>query len=121
MTMQDIIYIHAIRVRTVIGILPHERAAKQTLIISCELGTDTRAAGEADDIKQALDYAAICADIIKYAENSQYGLIEAFAEHLAAHLLAAYPLAANIRLDIQKPGALEATQEVGLRIYRERK
>ena len=62
MTMQDIIYIHAIRVRTVIGILPHERAAKQTLIISCELGTDTRAAGEADDIKQALDYAAICAN-----------------------------------------------------------
>jgi len=99
---------------------PQERAAKQTLIICCELGADTRAAGEADDIKQALDYAAICADIIKYAENSQYGLIEAFAEHLAAHLLAAYPLAANIRLDIQKPGALEATREVGLRIYRER-
>lgn len=121
MTMQDIIYIHAIRVRTVIGILPHERAAKQTLIISCELGTDTRAAGEADDIKQALDYAAVCASITDYAATSQYGLIEAFAENLATHLLAAYPLAANIRLDIQKPGALEATREVGLRIYRERK
>ena len=118
--MQDIIYIHALRVRTVIGILPHERAAKQTLIINCELGTDTRAAGASDDIQQALDYAAICADITAYAANSRYGLLEAFAEHLAAHLLAAYPLAANVRLDIQKPGALEATREVGLRIYRER-
>ena len=118
--MQDIIYIHALRVRTVIGILPHERAAKQTLIIDCELGTDTRAAGTSDDIRQALDYAAICADITAYAANSEYGLIEAFAEHLAAHLLAAHPLAANIRLDIRKPGALEATREVGLRIYRER-
>ena len=118
--MQDIIYIHALWVRTVIGILPHERVAKQTLIISCELGTDTRAAGETDDIDQALDYAAVCASITDYAATSQYGLIEAFAENLAAHLLATYPLAANIRLDIQKPGALEATREVGLRIYRER-
>ena len=47
-------------------------------------------------------------------------LAEAFAEALAATLLEQYP-AENIRLDIQKPGALEATREVGLRIYRARK
>ena len=46
-------------------------------------------------------------------------LLEAFAEALAATLLEQYP-AANIRLAIQKPGALEATRDVGLRIYRER-
>jgi len=108
MNTQDIIYIHAIKVRTVIGILPHERAMKQTLIIDCELGTDTRAAGASDDIADALNYAAI------------YQLLEAFAEALAATLLEQYP-AENIRLDIQKPGALEATREVGLRIYRARK
>ena len=45
---------------------------------------------------------------------------EAAAEALAATLLEQYP-AENIRLDIQKPGALEATREVGLRIYRARK
>ena len=39
---------------------------------------------------------------------------------LAATLLEQYP-AENIRLTIQKPGALEATREVGLRIYRARK
>ena len=63
MNTQDIIYIHAIKVRTVIGILPHERAMKQTLIIDCELGTDTRAAGASDDIADALNYAAICDSI----------------------------------------------------------
>ena len=119
MNTQDIIYIHAIKVRTVIGILPHERAMKQTLIIDCELGTDTRAAGTSDDIKDVLNYAAICDSITAFAANADYQLLEAFAEALAATLLAQYP-AENICLSIQKPGALETTREVGLRIYRER-
>ena len=120
MNTQDIIYIHAIKVRTVIGILPHERAMKQTLIIDCALGTDTRTAGASDDIADALNYAAICDSITAFAANADYQLLEAFAEALAATLLEQYP-AENIRLDIQKPGALEATREVGLRIYRARK
>lgn len=120
MNTQDIIYIHAIKVRTVIGILPHERAMKQTLIIDCELSTDTRAAGASDDIADALNYAAICDSITAFAASTDYQLLEAFAEALAATLLEQYP-AENIRLDIQKPGALEATREVGLRIYRARK
>ena len=69
MNSQDIIYIHAIKVRTVIGILPHERAMKQTLIIDCELGTDTRAAGKSDDIADALNYAAICDSKASYAQS----------------------------------------------------
>ncbi|MDO4643589.1 MAG: dihydroneopterin aldolase [Cardiobacteriaceae bacterium] len=117
--MQDIIYIHAIKVRTVIGILPHERIMKQTLIINCELGTDTRIAGNTDNIEQALDYAAICDFIIRFADKSHYGLIEAFAENLVTDLFAHFP-AKSIQLDVQKPGALEATRHVGLRIYRER-
>ena len=65
-------------------------------------------------------YAAICDSITAFAANADYQLLEAFAEALAATLLEQYP-AENIRLDIQKPGALEATREVGLRIYRARK
>ena len=87
MNTQDIIYIHAIKVRTVIGILPHERAMKQTLIIDCELGTDTRAAGASDDIADALNYAAICDSITAFAASADYQLLEAFAEALAATLL----------------------------------
>ena len=120
MNTQDIIYLHAIKVRTVIGILPHARAMKQPLIIDCELGTDTRAAGASDDIADALNYAAICDSITAFAASADYQLLEAFAEALAATLLEQYP-AENVRLDIQKPGALEATREVGLRIYRARK
>ena len=120
MNTQDIIYIHAIKVRTVIGCLAHGRAVKRALIMECELGTDTRAAGASDDIADALNYAAICDSITAFAASADYQLLEAFAEALAATLLEQYP-AENIRLDIQKPGALEATREVGLRIYRARK
>ena len=68
----------------------------------------------------SLNYAAICDSITAFAASADYQLLEAFAEALAATLLEQYP-AENIRLDIQKPGALEATREVGLRIYRARK
>lgn len=116
---QDIVYIRQLKVKTLIGILPHERAAKQTLIISAELGTDFRAAAESDDVTHALDYAAISAFIAEFSASATFGLIETFAAALSDALFARYA-ATSIRLDIQKPGAIAATQHVGIIQYRER-
>ncbi|MDO5090678.1 MAG: dihydroneopterin aldolase [Cardiobacteriaceae bacterium] len=116
---QDIVYIRQLKVQTLIGILPHERAAKQTLIISAELGTDFRQAAQTDDVQHALNYAAISDFIADFAANAPHGLLETFAAHLTDALFAAYP-AHSIRLDIQKPGAIAATQHIGISQYRER-
>lgn len=119
MTHQDIIYIRAVKVQSLIGILPHERAMKQTLIISCELAVDIRKAARSEAIDDTLNYAAIADFLIQFADSAQYQLLESFAEGLTQALFAAFP-AQSITLDISKPGALAATREVGLRIYRER-
>lgn len=115
----DLVYIRELKVKTLIGILPHERAAKQTLVISVELGTDFRAAAANDDVAHALDYAAISEFITAFAADAAYGLIETFAAALSEALFARYP-AASIRIDIRKPGAIPHTREVGIIQYRER-
>lgn len=115
----DTVYIRELTVKTLIGILPHERAAKQTLIISAELFTDFRRAAATDDVQHALNYAAVSDFIIKFAHNAAYGLLETFADALSHALFAEYP-AHGIRLDIQKPGAIPHTRRVGIIQYRER-
>lgn len=115
----DTVYIRELKVKTLIGILPHERAATQTLIVSVELGTDFRQAAQTDDVQHALNYAAISDFILAFAKDAQYGLLETFAAHLTDALFAHYP-AHSIRLTLQKPGAIAHTRYVGITQYRER-
>jgi len=44
----DIIFIHELRVQTLIGVYPQEREARQTLALDLELGTDIRPAAATD-------------------------------------------------------------------------
>lgn len=118
--MSDIIYLHQLKVKTVIGILPYERLSKQTLILNLDCHTDIRPAGQSDKIEDALDYRKIIAEIEQFANHAQYQLIEAFAEALCQHLLATFPNCSAFQLQLQKPGALPHTQALGLKIYRGR-
>ena len=114
----DTVYIRELKVKSLIGILPHERCAKQTLIISIDMGTDFRAAAASDDVRHALDYAKISDFIIAFAEKSAFGLLETFAAALTDALFAEFA-PHNILLDIQKPGAVAHTRQIGIRQYRE--
>ena len=115
----DTVYIRELKVKSLIGILPHERAAKQTLIISVELGTDFRAAADSDDVRHALDYAKISDFIIDFAAHAEFGLLETLAAALSDALFAEFaPL--DILIDIQKPGAVAHSQNIGIRQYRSR-
>lgn len=118
--MEDIIYIKGLKTKSTIGILPHERLRKQTLIISLELSTDISAAATADDIGQALDYSQVASQLEAFAQAAEFQLLESFASALCENLLAHFPRCQAVTLDIQKPGALSQSQQVGLRITRRR-
>ena len=118
--MEDIIYIKGLKTKSTIGILPHERLRRQTLIISLELGTDISAAADADDIGQALDYSQVAHHLEEFAQAAEFQLLESFATALCASLLAYFPRCQTVSLDIQKPGALSQSQQVGLKIVRRR-
>lgn len=117
--MPDIIFIENISSEAVIGIHAYEKAAPQKLIISIELGTDIRPAAADDDLQQALDYDAISRFIDEFVRASSYELLETLAENLAAAILQSFA-AQDVKLRLQKPGAIALTQQVGVSIYRQR-
>lgn len=118
--MNDTIYLHNLNTRALIGILPHERIRPQALIISLDIETDFSRAAADDDIAHAVNYAAVADFISAFAEESSFGLLEAFAAALCDRLFAAFPLIQALSLNIQKPGAIAATRTVGVKMRRSR-
>ncbi|MDH2374591.1 MULTISPECIES: dihydroneopterin aldolase [Cobetia] len=113
----DRVLIEALAVETVIGVYDWERTIRQRLVIDLEMATDIRPAATGDDLTHTLDYAAISARIQTYADDSQFELVETFAERLAALLREEFGIP-WLRMTVRKPGAVPEAQAVGVRIER---
>lgn len=113
----DKILIEEIEVNAIIGTLPEERLTPQKVIISAELGGDFRAAGRSDDFTLTFDYSEAERRIVDFTAASSYQLLEALAEHLAAHLLELDHLE-SVRLRILKPGAARFARGISIDIER---
>ena len=114
----DTIFIRRLPVTCIIGVHPHERTSQQQLIISVELDLDLDPAAASDQLEDTLDYDRVAQRIEQCAVNGRFQLIETLARHLADELLRE-PVS-RIQIEIEKPAALVATRQVGVRIIRSR-
>ena len=109
--MPDLVSVTNYRLACIIGCHPEERTHAQPLLLSFTLEMDTRAAATNDDLALAVDYDALSQHLAEYAEHSQFQLLEALAEHLAAQILHSprssqqSPFAWTSRKPSQKPTA----------------
>ncbi|WP_110655268.1 dihydroneopterin aldolase [Salinicola halimionae] len=113
----DQILIEGLNLETVIGVYDWERTVRQRLELDLELGTDIRPAAREDDLTKTLDYAAICQRLTTYADTNAHGLVETFAERVAAILIDEFGIR-QLRVTVRKPGAVAAARTVGVRIER---
>ena len=113
----DQVLIEGLSLETVIGVYDWERTVRQRLELDLELGTDIRPAARDDDLDRTLDYAAICQRLADYADPNAHGLVETFAERVAALLIEEFGVR-QLRLTVRKPGAVAAARAVGIRIER---
>ncbi|OLO02847.1 dihydroneopterin aldolase [Salinicola socius] len=113
----DQVLIEGLSLETVIGVYDWERTVRQRLELDLELHTDIRPAARGDDLSLTLDYAAICQRLADYANDNAHGLVETFAERVAALLIDEFGIR-RLRLTVRKPGAVAAAQAVGVRIER---
>lgn len=104
------------------GVLDFEGEFGQPFIISAEMETSTRAAGESDDLTYSTHYGEVFETIQDVVENERFQLIEALAEQIAAQVLATYPLIEAVKITVKKPHApiRGNFKNVGVVIYRER-
>jgi 7,8-dihydroneopterin aldolase/epimerase/oxygenase len=115
----DIVFLHGLRIDTVIGIFDWERQLKQTLILDLDMGADLSRAGRSDAIEDTIDYKAVTKRIFRLADEHAFLLVEALAENLARILLEEFGLM-WVRVKINKKGAVRQVRDVGVIIERRR-
>jgi dihydroneopterin aldolase len=115
----DIIFIEELRVTTLIGIYPRERAVPQTLVLSLQIGASTARAGGSDDIHDTIDYAAVVERLRADLEQRRFHLLESLAEHVANVLLGDFG-AAWTRVSVAKQGVMRGVRRAGVVIERGR-
>lgn len=115
----DIIFIHDIKVKTIIGVYPWEKQVAQTLLLDLELDTNAAKAALSDEIDATIDYTLIVTRVIEHMQNNSYQLIETLAQRIANLILTEFPIT-WLRLKVRKPGILPSAKEVGIIIERKR-
>jgi dihydroneopterin aldolase len=113
----DIIFIHALRVETTIGVHAWERESRRILMIDLDLATDISPAAATDRLDHTLDYQAVAQRISELAAASDYQLVETLAERIAEQLLREFAIP-WLRLTLRKPGVPSHAQEAGVTIER---
>lgn len=113
----DIVYLHGIKVETVIGVWDWERLIKQTLLVDIDVGTDTSVAGRSDDLVDTINYQAIAELVNKIARDNSFALVEALGEEISSQLLREFSLP-YVKIRINKQGAVTGVRDVGIIIER---
>jgi dihydroneopterin aldolase len=113
----DIVFIRELRADAVIGVNDWERDIRQSVVLDLEMAGDNPRAASSDRIDDALDYAAISTRVLSFIEGSEFQLIEALAEQIAALIMREFHVP-WLRLRLSKPGAVPQAKDVGVLIER---
>jgi dihydroneopterin aldolase len=103
------IFVRAIRLEVEIGIYGHEHGRTQPLVIDVEIEMNETSGGF-EHIADTVNYERIVSHARDLAAEGHFKLVETFAERLA-HACLQDPLAARVRVRVEKPEALTPAAE----------
>lgn len=115
----DIIYIHGLEIKTIIGVFEWERKHPQSLLLDIDLACDFTAAIDSDKLEHSVDYTAVAKLAETLASSHQFQLLESFAQHLANAIFNTFAVY-SVRLKIHKPAAIANAAGTGVIIERQR-
>ena len=116
----DVIFLHDLRVETVIGIWEWERKIRQTVAIDLEMSADIRKAAATDSVEDTLNYKLVAKRLQQFIGESSFQLVETLAEKIAGLLLEEFDIA-WVKVKVSKPGAIRGARDVGVIIERGRR
>lgn len=116
----DLIYLHDLKVDTVIGIWDWERRTTQRITIDLDIAVDIGRAASTDAIQDTLDYKSVAKRVTGFVAESRFQLVETLTEKIAQLLLTEFPTT-WVRVRINKKGAIRGASDVGVVIERGRK
>jgi dihydroneopterin aldolase len=113
----DIIFLHDLRVETVIGIWEWERKIRQTVAIDLEMSADIRKAAATDSVDDTLNYKLVAKRLQQFVGESSFQLVETLAEKIAGIVLDEFEVS-WVKVKVNKPGAIRGARDVGVIIER---
>ncbi|MBS0300104.1 MAG: dihydroneopterin aldolase [Proteobacteria bacterium] len=113
----DIIFLHDLKAKTLIGVYPWERIVPQTIQLDLEIALPSSRACQSDNINDALDYALIVERINDILTNKHFSLLEALAEHIAQTILSEFH-SPWVKVSVAKLGIIRGVKKLGVRIER---
>lgn len=118
--MLGTIGLRRLRITCVIGTGERERRHPQQLELDLEVDLDLSKAVVSDDLPDTLDYQLLAERLQRLSERGQFFLIEAFAAAAAGVLLDTWKAVLGVRIEVRKPGAVEAADHAFCRLERRR-
>ena len=113
----DKIFLHELKVETIIGIWEWERKIRQTVVIDLEMSADIAKAAATDDVADTLNYKSVAKRIQGFVADSSFQLVETLAEKIAGIIREEFGVA-WVRVTVHKPGAIRGSRDVGIDIER---
>lgn len=113
----DTIFIHELKIETLIGILPWEQRVKQKVVLDLEMQHAIGIAAASHNINDTVDYSRVAHVITEYVSSRQFKLIETLAEEVAQLTLQQFKIS-RLRLSVSKPAAVANAKQVGVCIER---
>ena len=113
----DIVFLHDLKIETVIGIYDWERKIKQSVIIDLDMATDVRKAAASDQIDDAVNYKAVAKHLIEFVGESNFQLVETLSEKVAEIVIVEFGVK-WVRVRVNKTGAVSYAGDVGIIIER---
>ena len=111
------IFVRDLKLDAFIGVLDHERAELQTLVVSITLEVDDTPL-TTDTIDNAVDYRKPVELARAILAEGHIDLVETFADRLASACLD-QPGVMNARIRIEKPAAIPDAAAAGVELFRE--
>jgi dihydroneopterin aldolase len=99
-----LVEVRGLRVYAYHGVRDFERERGQPFVIDVWLACRPSAAGESDDLADAVNYSAVCDRVAELAAGGPYGLLERLAALIADDLVERYPVE-GVRVRVAKPHA----------------
>lgn len=117
--MSDRIRVEGLALLASVGVYPHERLARQRVLVDLELEVDLSAAGRSDRLADTLNYDEAARLVRAVLSERHHELIECVAETIAQRLLAGLgPALRAVRVRVGKPHALADARLVSVEIER---
>lgn len=113
----DIIYLHDLKIDTVIGIWDWERRTTQKIVVDLDMAIDVRKAAASDRIEDTINYKAVAKRLIAFVGGAQFGLVETLTEKIAEIVLTEFGVS-WVRVRVNKKGAIRGAADVGVIVER---